>query len=289
MHLTPFVNVRRFVRRTWNRLPNYAHQVSAPLRVLPDFMVIGAQKGGSTSMYWYLAQHPEVHPVFGSEEVHYFSWFYERSPMWYRSFFPTVITKALAGGRFHTGEASPVYLFHPEVPARVHKRLPKVKLIALLRNPVNRAYSRYQQRLGAGKGHTKNEHISFEEAIKIEMDRSEEETRQVMASLNEHSRTYLARGLYAQQLKRWLQYFPMEQMCIVKSEDFFADTAGTTTKVLEFIGVNNPSVQGIDFTPRGGVTYKSKMSDETRHMLTEYFRPHNAELADLLGRDMGWD
>jgi hypothetical protein len=287
--LTPLSNIRRFVRRTWNRLPNYTHRATAPLRVLPDFMVIGAQKGGSTSMYWYLAQHPEVYPVFGPEEVHYFSWFYERGSMWYRSFFPTVFTKARAGGKFHTGEASPVYLFHPDVPARVHNLLPNVKLIALLRNPVNRAYSRYQQRLGGGKGHTKNEHISFEEAIDIEIGRSEEETRQVMSSLDEHSRTYLARGMYAVQIRRWLQYFPMEQMYFIKSEDFFADTAETTAKVLEFIGVSKPSVEGIDFTPRGGIGYQSKMSDETRQRLTEYFRPYNAALYELLGRDMGWD
>jgi hypothetical protein len=288
--LTPLSSARRLVRRVWNRLPNYTHRTTAPLRVLPDFMVIGTQKGGSTSMYKYLVQHPEVYRVFGGEEVHYFSWFYERGPMWYRSFFPTVFTKALAGGKFHTGEASPVYLFHPEVPARVHRMLPNIKLIALLRNPISRAYSRYQQRLGGdrAKGHKQNEHISFEEAIKIELNRSEEEMQRVVASLNEHSRTYLARGMYAQQIKRWLQYFPMEQMCFIKSEDFFADTAATTAIVLKFIGVSDPSIEGIDFTPYGVGGYQSKMSDEMRHLLGEYFRPHNEELYELLGRDLGW-
>src|SRR5687768_13237463 len=104
---------------------------TAHLRRLPDFLIIGAQRGGTTSLYRYLTEHPEIDPAV-RKEIHFFSRHHEQGLDWYRAHFPRRDESSLVG------EASPNYLVHPDVPARVAAALPRVKLIALLRNPVDR-------------------------------------------------------------------------------------------------------------------------------------------------------
>lgn len=153
------------------RLPN------AVFGRAPDFLIIGAQKGGTTSLYTYLCQHPRV--VGASRiEVHFFDLAYDKGWWWYRSHFPVHVFRR--GERIVTGEASPYYIFHPLVPERVRKDLPNVKLVAILRNPVDRAYSHYQHVRRNGR-----EPLSFEEAIEREPPRTEGEA-EIISSDDEY-------------------------------------------------------------------------------------------------------
>ncbi len=140
---------------------------TAGLRLLPDYLIIGAQRAGTTSLHRYLIQHPGVRTTLRTKGVHFFDTGYGRGMSWYASRFPTRLTAWYVARRhgveLRTGEASPYYLFHPHVPGRVAEHLPQVKLIALLRDPVGRAYSHYQHEVARGF-----ETLSFEEAIEAE-------------------------------------------------------------------------------------------------------------------------
>ena len=178
------------------------------LRVLPNFLIIGVSRSGTTSLYNYLTQHPSVAPAL-IKEVYFFDRSYKRGLAWYRSFFPTVLEKyystTVKKKEFITGEATPCYIFHPHVPRRVFKTIPGIKLIVLLRNPVDRAYSFYHHNLRRGL-----ESLSFEEAIESEVKRLRGELEKMMDdenyfSFNRQYYSYLSRGIYVDQLKNWIK------------------------------------------------------------------------------------
>src|SRR5690348_836405 len=147
--------------------------LTSPVRLLPDFLVIGAQRGGTTSLYQYLQVHPFIEPA-TTKEVHFFDRRFHKGLAWYRGHFPTALEKYraehLRGGMFLTGEATPSYLFLPYIPKRVVRVLPHARFIVLLRNPVERAYSHYRHAVELG-----HEHLAFEEAIKNQAARIDHE------------------------------------------------------------------------------------------------------------------
>jgi hypothetical protein len=251
-------------------------------RALPDFIIIGTQRGGTTSLYNYLIQHPAIAPA-ARKEVHYFDANIRRGPAWYRTHFPA----ALSGtGRKLTGEGTPYYLFHPCVPQRVHDLLPAVKLIVLLRNPVDRAYSHYQHEVRHGR-----ESLTFEHAILAEQQRlSGEEDRLVSDpaySSTPHQRhSYLARGIYCDQIARWQQTFSLGRMLIVRSEDFYGDPGRLTNDVLEFLGLSPIRIPTHRQYQAGEY---AKMPSRLRQRLLDYFMPHNERLRILLNRDFRWN
>jgi hypothetical protein len=263
-------------------------------RVLPSFLIIGAQRGGTTSLFDALRRHPDVTgPTAGEDfvrlrkEVHFFDKRFEYGIDWYRSFFPLEARRRLArrrGADLVAGESTPYYLFHPEVPARVAASLPDVKLVALLRNPVERAYSHYQHRKRAGR-----EKLSFEEALAAEERRlaGGDDLILVNQRYRRHHfhRAYFRRGLYAEQLERWLAYFPSDRLLVLRSEDFFERPAETYTEVLEFLGVRH--WQGAQFRHRNKASY-APIDRALRVELEECYAEPNARLAKLLGRDFGW-
>jgi Sulfotransferase domain len=268
-------------------------------RILPSFLIIGAQRAGTTSLFHYLEQHPEVAApsggdpsVWWSKELHYFDKRYARGLEWYRSFFPLEVTRRGArvrGRDLVAGEASPYYLFHPEVPARVAEVLPDVRLIALLRDPIERAYSHYQLSRRQGI-----EHLPFEQAIAAEEKRLAEtgaskeaaRLRRARIARNRRSvRSYLSRGLYAEQLERWYAHFPREQILVLRTEDMQADPAAVYGQVLDHLGLTHWSPP--DFVQRNRASY-APIDPVLRERLEERFVEPNARLAELLGRDFGW-
>ncbi len=261
------------------------------IRMVPDFIIIGTQKGGTTSLYRYLIEHPNVAPIY-VKEPHFFDIYYHKGLGWYRSHFPTAIEKYYARYvRKHdliTGEASPYYLFHPSAAQRVAKTLPKAKLIMLLRNPIDRAYSQYQHQLRqAGV-----EALSFEEAIDAEEKRLAGEEEKIhqnekYASFNHRHYSYLARSTYINQLPAWLNIFPREQLLILKSEDLYANPASIIKQTLAYLNVP-ANAQPRAYKPFNEAKY-TPMKPETRARLVEYFKPYNARLYELLDRDFGWD
>jgi hypothetical protein len=257
-------------------------------RPLPDFLVIGAQKAGTTALYAYLLKHPAiVGPSW--KEVSYFDRHYARGEAWYRGNFPTRLRHAAARRRAGTepvaGEASPSYVFHPSAPERVAKVVPRARLIALVRNPVDRALSHYHHEVALGR-----EPLSFEDALAQEEERMRGELER-MRDPRYFSRawwnyTYASRGLYADQLERWLAVFPGEQLLVVPSEDLLDRPAETYARVLEFLGA---PPHELDAYPRIFTREYSSMDAETRASLAERFAEPNARLYALLGRDLGWD
>jgi Sulfotransferase domain len=264
-------------------------------RILPSFLVVGAQRAGTTSLFDYLGRHPDVASPAGGEEsvawakeLHFFDDKFWRGVDWYRSFFPTVAGQRVArlrGGDLVTGEATPYYLFHPAVPGRVAATLPEVRLVALLRDPIERAYSHYQLMCRKGL-----EQLSFEDAVTAEAERLAGEEERLIAdphyrSYHHRHHAYLARGLYADQLERWLGHFPREQLMVLHAEEFFARPAEMYAQVLAFLGLRPHRPD--NFRHRNRASY-APIDPKLRARLEERLAEPNARLARLLGRDFGW-
>ncbi len=256
----------------------------------PDFILIGAQRSGTTSMYRYLAEHPSVAPTLVSKGVQYFSMAPGKGRSWYRGHFPTRAYRGIHRGLHHapliTGEASPYYLFHPLVPERVAAALPEVKLIVLLRDPVGRAYSQFQHEREGGFEPL----ATFEEALAAEPERlagEEERLRSDPAyqSFAHQHFGYLARGRYVEQLRRWWSWVPRERLLVLRAEDLFRDTEATHARTLEFLGLPARTVRA---ATAYNATRSEPMRPETKARLRADFVPANRELADELGWDPGW-
>jgi hypothetical protein len=250
---------------------------TAGLRPLPDFLILGAQKAGTTALYAYLRWHPHVTgPSF--KEVSFFDRHYAKGERWYRAHLPV-------RRRSRVGEASPSYLVHPLAPERVAGMLPGARLIALLRNPVDRAFSHYQHEVALGR-----EPLSFEDAIDREHERMQGELERMLQdpsyfSLAWWNYTYVARGRYAEQLERWFAAFPREQLLVLFTEELSADTAATYRRVLDFLGVG---ARDLESYPRIFDRDYADMDPGTRARLEKEFEDPNRRLASLLGRDLPW-
>jgi hypothetical protein len=263
-------------------------RMTAFMRPLPDFLVIGAQKSGTTALYAYLRWHPAITgPPW--KEVSFFDRHYRRGARWYRGHFPsrprTWLSSRRNGARTIVGEASPSYLFHPLGPQRVRETVPDARLIALLRDPVDRAYSHYQHEVALGR-----EPLAFEEALDREQERTRGEEERMLRDPAYFSHawwnhTYLARGRYAEQLERWLAVFPREQLLVLPSEELSERTRETYARVLDFLGARRHE---LDTFPRVFERKYAPMAPGARRRLVEYYREPNGRLFELLGRDLGW-
>jgi len=279
----------RFPAELVPRLPQPARRVlrgafrayglaTASVRPLPDFLILGAQKAGTTALYAYLRWHPEITgPSF--KEVSFFDRHYVRGERWYRAHLPARRSGTIVG------EASPSYLFHPLAPQRVAQLLPHARLIALLRNPVDRAFSHYQHEVALGR-----EPLTFEEAIDREDERMQGEVEHMLRDPEYFSEawwnyTYLARGQYAAQLERWFQAFPRERLLVLLTDELADDPAGTHRRVLEFLGVEP---QELSSYPRIFERKYEQMASETRARLERSFEEPNDRLASLLNRQLPW-
>ena len=254
--------------------------VTSPFRPLPDFLVLGAQKAGTTALYEYLTRHPQISGP-SWKEVSFFDRHWARGESWYRGNFPNV---ARTRGK-HVGEASPSYVFHPLAPRRVQEVVPEARLIVLVRNPVDRALSQYNHEVALGR-----EPLPFEEALDAEEERLRGEQERMAADPRYFSRewwshTYKARGRYAEQLERWLAVFPREQLLVLPSDDLGSEPARAHAQVLEFLGA---SPQRLDSYPRVYEREYEPMKPETRERLAAEFEEPNRRLYELLGRDLGW-
>jgi hypothetical protein len=256
----------------------------APLRLLPDFIVIGAQKAGTSSLYQYLARHPLIARAF-RKEVHYFDNGCRGGRLWYQAHFPTRFAKWNRKSLL-TGEATPKYLFEPAVPERVRELLPDVRLIAVLRNPVDRAYSEYHM-----IQHKYGDLDAFEKHIERELERaaglpSSIAWRKLDRSIFLPRINCILRGLYADQLLSWLDFFPREQLLILNSERLFSDPQAGVDRVFSFLGLPPHTLDGFPIVNGGSY---SRMEPETRRRMLDFYRPHNERLFELLGERYDWD
>ncbi len=257
--------------------------------MLPDFLLIGAAKAGTTTLHAWIADHPHVVPS-TTKEVHYFDYSFYRGDDWYRSHFPRTADRrafALEHGRgFLTGESSPTYLSHRWAPGRIARALPEVRLLLALRNPVDRAYSQYQMSVREGL-----DDLSFEDALAQEEDRllpeirrSRRDRHHTSLPLAKHS--YLHRSHYDQQVERWLALFARERLHVVRAEDLAATPVKALAGVYAFLGL--PPHRSADLPHLHTASYEP-MAPATRAWLVDYFRPRNERLSELLGFDVDWD
>ena len=267
---------------------------TSPLRVMPDFFILGAQKGGTTSLYYYLVKHPSIVPAW-RKELFFFSNSnnYQKGLSWYRGQFPFKIRRYYAEHirkqDFITGEASPNYLYFPNVPKRVAEICPQAKLIVLLRNPVDRAYSHYRHQVARER-----EKLSFEDATACEEERIGGDAEKMVIDENYYSYnydqySYLARGVYVDQLQRWFRWFPREQFLIHKSEDLYTNPATIFKQTVEFLNLPDlgPMKEYAVYN-KARYTPPSDIDLKLRNRLAEYFEPYNLRLYELLDRDFGW-
>lgn len=284
--------IRTFLTRWPERalpIPDiWIRDLTANKRILPSFIIIGAQRCGTTSLYDYLSNHPQIIPS-PVKELFYFDDYYTRPINWYKSFFPTEKQKEKLErdliARVITGEASPSYFFHPYAARRIKETLPQVKLILVLRDPIERAYSHYNhiRRLN-------REPLSFEEALAKEVERITPDIEKLAKDEfykadQRRDYSYLTRGYYAKQLTEWYKYFPKEQLLVVQSEEFYRETPRVYNEIVEYLGLNSYTLPV--FEAKNALKY-AKMAPETKEKLKAYFAPKNEELYELLGKRFDW-
>jgi hypothetical protein len=277
--VTPGSSVRRARGRMHATTLRVYHRATAGERMLPTILIIGAQKGGTSSLYQYLVDHPAVGRASG-KEIQYFTHNAQRGLGWYRAHFPR------AGEVRHAIEATPYYIFHPHCPSRVRAALPGVKLIVLLREPVDRAYSHYQMNYSK-YGY---ENLDFRTAIALEDRRLTGEEERMLRdkrykSFAHQHYSYLARGMYTRQLERWYAEFPRDQILVLCSEHLFNDPARTLHQVQAWLGL-------VEHTPSTLRPYNARSYDPIDHgfraELRAGFEPDIARLRDLTGVSLPW-
>jgi hypothetical protein len=247
-------------------------------RALPDAMIIGAMKCGTSSLHNYLAQHPQVIPPL-RKEVHFFDVNYGRGESWYRANF------GRAGEPGLNFESSPYYLYHPLAPERASRMVPQARLVVLVRDPVRRAYSHYWHERDKGR-----EKLSFEDAVAAEPDRigidAERLARgEIEVSAAHQHFSYLGRGRYAEQIERWLRFYPRERLLCLRFEDLAAEPLAVLNQSLAYLGL--PGMASARLEARNTRKYPP-ITPATAERLRQYFEPHNRALEALLGRPLGW-
>lgn len=268
-------------RNYWNIAGNF--------HVLPDFLIFAAGRAGTTSLYEGLVEHPDIYRA-RIKEIYFFDVKFQRGIGWYRSRFPSIWTKLyktkILKKQFITGEGTPRLLTYPHAPKRVSKILPNVKLIAILRNPIDRAYSHYY--LGVANGREK---LSFEESIKQEEKRLEGEMEKMEKDENYYNpeffrKSYLFQGIYINALERWMKFFPQEQFFIINGDEFYEEPFQVFDKLHKFLGVSK-------FRPKHYVHFNSReyssMKESTRKYLIEFYKPYNERLSKLLRQNFDWN
>ncbi|NET41317.1 tetratricopeptide repeat protein [Okeania sp. SIO2B3] len=251
-----------FVNQHWN-----SKQLSEA-----NFLIIGVGKGGTTSLYSYITKHPQVLPAI-KKEIHFWSFNFHRGIDWYQAHFPCISESK----KFLTGEASTTYFDAQYAPCRIFHFFPKTKLILIMRNPVDRAISHYYHQVRLNK-----EFRSCEVAINSQLEKL---SKIYHPNYWNFAGDYIASGVYVEFLKKWLAIFPREQLLILKSEDFYRDSATTMKQVFDFLDL--PDYQIPDYPKLNAGSYSS-ISDSLRQKLSDYFQPHNQRLEAYLGMKFNW-
>jgi len=283
----------RWAKDTSNIVTRRYALATVSRRTRPDFLVIGTKRGGTTSLFNYLMMHEGILGLFpqsrGRKSSDYFFKNITKGEAWYRSHFHTQSYRDRLASRLGyapvAGEASPYYMWDPRVAAAAYRVNPHLKAVALLRDPVERAWSHYQERVANGV-----EPLSFMDALDAEGARTDGELERMAADPAYYSEphdwyAYRARGVYLPQLQNWRSVFPRDQLLVLRSEDLYADVQGTFDAIGSFLGV--PPV-ALPTTRTFGAGKRDPMPEQARRVLEDYYREHNGRLVDYLDRELGW-
>jgi hypothetical protein len=276
-------------RRAAHAVTVNAGRLTHQARMLPGFLIVGAQRCGTTSMYRTLSQHPAILKAVLHKGVHYFDTGYDHDLAWYQGHFPlrawAAAVRRVTGDTPLTFESSPYYLFHPLAAARISRDLPGVKLVVLVRDPVERAYSAHAHELARGF-----ETEPFERALDLEEERLAGQAEKIIADPGYHSHDhqhhgYRARGRYADQLERLAQLVGRDRVHVVDSGLFFTDPERAYDHVLEFLSLRN---HGYPVFERHNARPRAPMPESLRTELGDYFAPYDERLTDWLGGPPSW-
>ena len=251
-------------------------------RARPDFLIVGAQKAGTTSLFEYLQECPDVRGPL-TREVHFYDHHHRRGERWYRTNFPV----RAPGQSWLAGESTPYYLLHPSAPARVAEQLPEVRLIALVRHPVDRAYSHFQHSRFFGREPL----LSFELALAAEAERTDDAwARLARTGVREPAVewfSYARRGYYAPQLRRWLACLPRESLLIMTSDELYRDPATALRLARAHLGLPELNTATRTYGNRNAHRYPP-IQEQTRQRLGRDYAGDVAELEEIIGRPTGW-
>jgi hypothetical protein len=283
------VSVSPPAKRAAHAVSVTAGRLTSRARMLPGFLIVGAQRCGTTSMYRTLSQHPAVLKSVLHKGVHYFDMNYSHPIGWYRAHFPLTTRAALvarsAGVTPQTFESSPYYMFHPLAADRIAADLPDVKLLVLLRDPVERAYSAFAHERARGF-----EDEPFEVALDLEAGRLQGEAERIAADPGYLSRShqhhaYRARGQYIEQLERLAALVGRDRILVVDSGDFFAKPEPVYDSVLDFLRLpygDYPAFERHNARPRSALPHSIAAA------LDQHFLPYDERLSAWLGQVPSW-
>ncbi len=256
-------------------------RISAGGRALPGFLVLGTQRGGTSTFYDYLARHPSVAPA-SRKEVHFFDRNHHRGDAWYRAHFPK--QDQLDADDAITGEATPNYLFFEPAPARVARLLPEARFIVLLRDPVERAHSAWRLMVESGY-----EPLSFRDAVAAEPERIggliDAAPSDNPPPIDLFRYSYIARGRYAAQLERWFSFFDKDRFLILESRDLFDAPQETIQATTDFLGLPRHSM--VTVQKRNHIPGEP-LGLEERERVGALFVEDDRRLTELLGRPLSW-
>ena len=257
------------------------------IRVIPDFLVIGAKRCGTTSLYQHLSEHPCISRS-PRDNIGFFNENYHLGINWYKSLFPTIFyKKKMESKNKHClfFDVTSTYMEEELTAKNVYEVNPNQKIIVILRNPVDRAYSHYHVNVKE-----KSEKRSFEDAVFEEMNRIKSE--RIIQNKNKNLRVftpnnihYLKKGFYALQLKSWFKIFPREQILVLSTEEFQEDQNLIYKKIFDFLNIPNMKIKSTEKMEKGNYTH---MKHDTRNLLLDYFRQCNHELFELINSEFDW-
>jgi len=270
----------------YNVLQRRFHGITSPIRLLPDFIVIGAKRCGTTSLYHYLGLHPRIKRS-SHDHLGFFDDNFHLGLQFYRSFFPTIFGKRYAKFRkrkYLTYDVTSTYIYEPRIASRIFEKIPHVKIIAILRNPIDRAYSEYNEnentlKTGATFEDRIKEEITMLEKIAVETGSKEYDASVIQKSV-------IAKGFYADQLKIWFKLFSKENILILTTEDFASNANVVFNTIFKFLDLESFTISNPKKLRRG--TYV-KLNNETRARLVEIYKSKNLEFYNMIGKDLEWE
>lgn len=258
------------------------------LRLRPHFLIAGAQRCGTTSLFRTLAGHPDVLVPLSGKGVHHFDTAssYVRGTSWYLGHFPLSLpARVRTGGRVRTGEASPYYLFHPAAAERIAQTVPEAKVVVLLRDPVERAFSAWKQETGRGF-----EQEPFDRALDLEPQRLAGEEERLLAdpryqSFSHQHHGYVARGRYASQLERMQAALEPGSLLVVETTKVLRGRGPSWDALLEHLGLRPWSPGAV---PTANARPSRPMAPVLRRRLEREFEDSDSRLRDFLGENPEW-